>query len=87
MSEEKNDKNQNSFPAWKAFVFVFGAALLSKLLHVWFPERISWGIGWFVACVLFYETPPRIVPRGQLAKTLFWSAAVGLAVFIFGKPG
>src|SRR5260370_23573574 len=81
MSNDKTDENQNLFPAWKVFVFVLAAQMLPKLLHLWLSERLSWGIGWFMAFALFYVTPPRLGTRPNLLKALFWSAAAGFAAF------
>ena len=86
MNEEVRH-NQSSLPLWKPFLVGVGAPLLVHLLRLWLPEAIASGIGFFVAFVVFYQTPPYLGPRPALSKTLLWSAAAGVIVFLLTRFG
>ena len=81
MNEEVRHKRP-SLPLWKPFLVGVGAPLLAHLLRSWLPEAIASGIGFFVAFVVFYQTPPFVERRPALSKTLLWSAAAGVIVFL-----
>jgi hypothetical protein len=79
------DKDQTVLPIWKPFVFGLATPIVVKLLHLWLSEPIAWGIGAFLAFILFYETPPRFGRPPSFLKALFSSAAAGLVAFALAR--
>jgi hypothetical protein len=79
------DKEQTRLPTWKPLIFAAVIVGLVKVLHLWLSDPIAWGIGTFVSCMLFYETPPRLGAPPDVRKSVLWSAASALLVFALAK--
>jgi hypothetical protein len=62
---------------WKSVAFALAAPIFTKLLHLWLADSVSWGLGFFLSFVLFYETPPK-VRVGSFFRAVLYSAAGGL---------
>jgi hypothetical protein len=72
-----DERAWNYIIVWKTLAFSLVVPIFIRVLHVWLPEPVSWGLSMFLSFVLYYETPPRL-RVGTFYSALLYSAAGGL---------